>query len=270
MRGFVGLMIMCSACGFSTGASVGGGGDDGVTADASVDGAVPGVDAPVVPVVLPLFAASNQMLYRLDLDLHTTTAVGPIAPPSGTPIDVDGLALSGTTLLGITNGGGQLITIDRQSAAVTSAVTLSPTNTWGGLTVIPAGDLGPAPVVLAGTPSDGSLYRIDPVTGAVAMIGSFGGGYQFFSDLAWVHGVGLFATLTGGDCSDVCFARLDPTTGLATAFRRNLGTNLYGMSGYRDKLWAFNNAGPVLSVNQTTGIMAIEFDPVINWTEAAQ
>ncbi len=260
---------MFSACGFSTGASVGGGGggDDGVAADANADGAA---DAPVVPVVLPLFAASNQMLYRLDLDLHTTTAIGPIAPPSGTPIDVDGLALSGTTLLGITNGGGQLITIDRQTATVTSALTLTPTNTWGGLTVIPAGDLGATPVVLAGTASDGKLYRIDPATGAVGMIGSFGGGYRLFSDLAWVHGVGLFATLSGGDCADVCFAKLDPTTGVATPFRKNLGTNLYGMSGYRDRLWAFNNAGPVLSVNQTTGVMAIEFDPVINWTEAAQ
>jgi len=42
------------------------------------------------------------------------------------------------------------------------------------------------------------------------------------------------------------------------------------MSGYRAKLWAFNSAGPVLSVTQTNGLMAIEMDPMIPWTEAAQ
>lgn len=261
---------MVSACGFSTSASVGdGGGDDGgATPDASIDTPVE-VDAPPL-VPLPLYAASNQMLYRLDVDLHSSTLVGPIAPSSGAPIDVDGLALSGSTLLGISNGGGQLLTIDRDTAVVTSSLMLTPVNTWGGLTVIPAGDLEATPVVLAGTSSDGKLYRIDPGTGVVGMIGSFGGGYRFFSDLAWVHGAGLFATLTGGDCSDVCFARIDPATGAATPFRKNLGPNLYGMSGYRAKLWAFNNAGPVLSVNQTTGVMAIEFDPLVAWTEAAQ
>ncbi len=260
---------MISACGFSTQPSNPGGGDDGVTPDASID-AAKDIDAPVTPVALPLFAASNQMLYRLDVDAHTSMLVAAIATPGGSSIDVDGLALFGTTLLGITAGGTELITIDHETAAVTGRVNLTPPNTWGGLTVIPAGDLGPLPLVLAGTPSDGKLYRIDPTTGVVGMVGSFGGSYRFFSDLAWVHGVGLFATLTGGNCTDVCFARIDPVTGAATPFRWNLGTNLYGMSGYRDKLWAFNNAGPVLSVNQTTGVMAIEFDPQIAWTEAAQ
>lgn len=268
VRGLVGSLIMLSACGFSTRASSGGSGDDGTPVDARADGAI---DSPIVtPVALPLFAASNQMLYRIDLEQHLPTLIGPIAPPSGTPIDVDGLALYGTTLIGISHGGGSLLTIDHTTATVTNELALSPANTWGGLTVIPAGDLGPAPIVLAGTSSDGKLYRIDPATGVVGAVGPFNNGYQFFSDLAWVHGVGLFATLQYGDCVDVCFAKIDPMTGAATVFRRNLGRNLYGMSGYRGTLWAFNNLGPVLSVNQTTGVMAIEFDPQIPWTEAAQ
>ena len=258
---------MFSACGFSTPASVGGAGDDGTTADAGVDAAI---DSPITPIALPLFAASNQMLYRIDVDQHTSTLIGPIAPTSGAPIDVDGLALYGSTLIGISHGGGELLTIDHDTARVTNQITLSPPNSWGGLTVIPAGDLEATAVVLAGTTSDGRLFRIDPGTGVVGAIGSFTNGYQFFSDLAWVHGVGLFATLQGGDCVDVCFAKINPTTGAATTFRWNLGRNLFGMSGYHDKLWAFNNAGPVLSVNQTSGVMAIEFDPQIPWTEAAQ
>ena len=49
-----------------------------------------------------------------------------------------------------------------------------------------------------------------------------------------------------------------------------IGANLFGLSGYRDRLWAFNSAGPVLAVNQTSGSMTVEFDPLIEWTEAAQ
>src|SRR4051812_10457346 len=200
--------MVFSACGFSTPASnTGGGGDDGtMPPDASIDAAPDAGDA---PVNLPLFAASNQMLYKLDVDAQTSTLIGPIEPSGGSPVGLDGLALSGHTLLGISDGGGQLMTIDKDSAIVTSSVPLTPAGQWGGLTVIPAGEMGAAPILLAGEPNNAALYRVDPTTGAVTAIGSFGGAYKFFSDLAWVHGVGLFATLTGGNCMDVCFAKID-------------------------------------------------------------
>ncbi|MBL9013693.1 MAG: hypothetical protein JNL83_05935 [Myxococcales bacterium] len=270
MRGAALLTVLLPACGFSSPGSSGGGGggDDGPAPDASVDAAEPdsGGDA---PVNLKLYAASNQMLYRLDVDLKTSTLIGPIGP-AGDPIDIDGLALYGHTLIGITDGGGNLISIDKDTGLTTSTITLSPQGPWGGMTVIPAGELEAMPVVLAGLATDGQLYRIDPATGFVGAIGSFGGAYRFFSDLAWVKGAGLYGTLTGGNCQDVCFAKIDPATGAATVFRSNLGTNLFGLSGYRGTLWAFNSAGPILSVNQTSGLMAIEFDPQIPWTEAAQ
>ena len=265
------LTVLVSACGFSSpggSGGGGGGGDDDPTPDASVDAAEPDAGGEA-PVNLKLYAASNQMLYRLDVDLKTSTLVGPIGP-TGDPIDIDGLALYGHTLIGITDGGGNLISIDKDTGLTTSTLTLTPLGAYGGMTVIPAGELEQLPVVLAGLANDGQLHRIDPATGFVGAVGSFGSGYRFFSDLAWVKGAGLYATLTGGNCQDVCFAKIDPTTGAATVFRSNLGTNLYGLSGYRGKLWAFNSAGPILSVNQTTGLMAIEFDPQVPWTEAAQ
>jgi hypothetical protein len=268
VRGLVGLCLI-SACGFSTGTPNGNSGDDGVAPDASAD-AAPEIDASVVPLKLPLYAASHQMLYEIDVDLKTSKAVGPIKPVGLNSVDVDGLALFGQQLIGISDGGDSLLKIDRLTGTITSTVPLTPAGTWAGLTVIPAGDLEATPVVLAGTPSDGKLYRIDPDTGAVTMVGSFTSGYTFFTDLAWVHGSGLYATLTSGNCASVCFAKINPATGSAVAFRTTLGTNLYGMSGYRDRLWAFNNAGPVLSVDRTTGTMAIELDPQIAWTEAAQ
>ncbi len=262
---------MLSACGFSSPAAVsdpGGGGDDGgpgPAPDASVD-----APEPEAEVNLPLYAASNQMIYKLDVDQQTSMLVGPVRRSGGTSVNVDGLALYGHTLIGLSDGGVELISIDKDDGSILTEKPLTPAGAWSGLTVIPAGELEPTPVVLSGLANDGKLYRIDATTGAVTAVGPFTNSYRFFSDLAWVKGEGLFATLTGGTCADVCFAKLDPTTGAATVFRSNLGTNLYGLSGYRGKLWAFNHAGPVLTVNLTTGLMAMAFDPQVPWTEAAQ
>ena len=260
-------MVM-AGCGFelAPGAPV----DDpagGPDAAVTIDAASP--DATVAP--LPLFAASNQMLHELDVDTKTTRLVGPIAQNGGAPIDVDGLALHGATLIGLTPGGSELLTIEPATANVTQRRTLTGATSLGGLTVSPAGEIQSDAIVFAG--SADRLVRINSSTGAVTSVGMFGQGMQFFSDLAWVKNVGLFATLHMGPCATVCLARINPSTGAATIIRSNLagiGANLFGLSGYRDRLWAFNSAGPVLAVNQSSGLMTLEFDPLIAWTEAAQ
>lgn len=235
--------------------------DAAVTVDSGPD-----IDAPP-PMPLPLFAASDQMLYAIDVDLLTTAAIGPIAM-GAEQFDVDGLALHGANLIGLSPGGAELITIDPSSAVVTSRVTLLPAGPYGGLTVAPAGELGNEAVVFAGR--NAQLFKINTATGATTLVGSWGGGMAFFSDLAWVKGVGLFATLQGVSCFGVCFAKINPATGAATTFRTNLSPNLFGLSGYREQLWALDGAGPVLTVNQSTGVLTLSFDPSIPWTEAAQ
>jgi hypothetical protein len=258
-----------AGCSFDLAPNATGGGDGpdaGADAAATADASP---DAQAAP--LPLFAASNQMLHELDVDAKTTRLVGPIAQGTSTPIDVDGLALHGAMLIGLTPGGGDLITIDPATANVTQRTTLAPAGPVGGLTVAPAGEIQTDAIVFAG--SDDKLVRINAATGVVTTIGTFGQGMRFYSDLAWVKGVGLFATLHQGSCFDVCLARINPSTGAATVFRSNLtgvGANLFGLSGYRDRLWAFNSAGPVLAVDQATGWLTLEFEPLIQWTEAAQ
>lgn len=264
----VALILVVGGCGFSISAGSPSGGDDAPEVDAGV-GAPPADAAPdVPPPPLPLYAASNQMLHQIDVDAKVATLVGPIAEAGGTAIDVDGLALHGATLIGLTPGGGELITIDPATATVTQRRTVTPAGPVGGLTVAPAGSVETGPVVFAG--GDYALRRIDPATGVVTTVGSWGQNMRFFSDLAWVSGQGLYATLQGGPCATICFARVDPATGTATVFRSDLVSNLYGLSGYRGQLWAFHFSGPVLSVRMTDGLMSLLFDPLIPWTEAAQ
>ena len=261
-------MVVAAGCGFELSPGAPGGGDPTTGPDAAM-AADASPDATVAP--LPLFAASNQMLHELDVDAKITRLVGPIAQNAGTPIDVDGLALAGTMLIGLTPGGSELITIDPATANVIQRRGLTGATSLGGLTVSPAGEIQSDAIVFAG--GTDRLVRINAATGAVTTVGMFGQGMQFFSDLAWVKGVGLFATLHMGPCATVCLARINPATGAATIIRSNLagiGANLFGLSGYRDRLWAFNSAGPVLAVNQASGLMTLEFDPLIAWTEAAQ
>ena len=283
MRG-IGLVLSVAAggCGFTL-TNSGNVGDDQI--DALVDAAVGGddarppdapstqpIDAPPQPAERKWYAASDTMLYQIDVDARTATPVGVIQTSSPVQtFDVDGLAFDGTNLLGLSSGSTELLVIDPATAAVTARRTISPAGSYGGLTVAPAGEAGPSAVVFAGSGS--KLVKIDPATGAATTIGTFGywgGTLQFFSDLAWVSGDGLYATLQGGYCNTRCFARVNATTGSAVAFRSDLTGSLYGLSGYRGSLWTLHHDGPVLRVDRTNGAMTTAFDPGVAWTEAAQ
>lgn len=240
-------------------------------ADAGIDSTIEEPDAPIdaAPVERPLFAVSETMLYQLDVDAKTATPIGEIASNT-TPVRVGGLAFDGTNLLGLSQNGAELLTIDPSTAAVTARRAISPASTYYGLTVAPAGEAGPSAVVFAGV-QGGKLVRIDAATGAATTMGDYGGGMSFYSDLAWVSGVGLFITLQGGGCNTRCIAKLDPNTGVATPIRTDLMFDVYGLSGYRGSLWGLHHTGPVTPVSMTNGIMTnIMFNPGIAWTEAAQ
>ena len=260
--------VAIGGCGFQL-TTTGAVGDD-ARPDAG-DDATP--DAPIVdsppPMEPKLYAASDTMLYALDVDQKTAEVVGQIAM-GPTVFDVGGLAFDGTNLLGLSDDGSELLVIDPSTAAVTARRAISPAGTYYGLTVAPAGEAGPAAVVFAGA-TGSRLVTIDPATGTSATVGGYGNGMSFYTDLAWVNGVGLFITLQNGPCTPKCFAKLDPMSGVATPIRTNLTANVYGLSGYRGMLWALLNSGPVMLVNQADGIMSsVNFDPQIAWTEAAQ
>lgn len=265
--------VAASGCGFQL--STNGAADDGDDAiDAGPDSAL-APDAPpadTAPIARKMFAAADTMLYTIDVDTKTATLVGEIRDGSET-FDVDGLAWDGTQLLGLNAGATQLLIIDPDTAAVSARRTISPAGTYGGLTVAPAGEAGPAAVVFAGSTT--KLVTIDIATGAVTTVGSFGywgGNLSFFSDLAWVSGVGLHVTLQGGYCNTRCFARVNHTTGLSTIpYRADITGDYFGLSGYRGSLWALHHEGQILSVDPTMmGKMTTLFDAGVGWTEAAQ
>jgi hypothetical protein len=260
--------VVIGGCGFqlTTGNAVG----DDTQSDAAPDSTPPPDEAvDSAPIERKLFAASDTMLYELDVDLKTATLVGSFTM-GPTEFDVGGLAFDGTHLIGLSDNGSELLTIDPSTAAVTARRAISPADTYYGLTVAPAGEAGPTAVVFAGA-AGSKLVRIDTATANASTVGTYGSGLTFYSDLAWVTGKGLFMTMQNGPCSPKCFARIDHATGAATPIRMNLTANVFGLSGYRGMLWALHNEGAVMLVNQADGYMtSLNWVEQINWTEAAQ
>jgi len=172
-------------------------------------------------------------------------------------------------LLGLTNAPTKLYAIDPATGRGTKIANLDNTSEqfWGASTA-PAGEVETGAVVYGGTPS-GSLFRIDPATGHVSTVGSFGNGLSVSGDIVWVEGVGLMGTMNGAGCDD-CLARISPTTGLATVVQ-NLGMNdCYATGSVAGRLFVFRGNGTGYEVDPQTGNTLDMWNmPGATWSVAA-
>ena len=231
-----------------------------------IDGVTPpDVDAPVtsdappdtVVVARPLYASSDNMLYRVDIDGHTAVQIGNMGQ------SMDALAFANGMVIGIPSTFDSLMTIDPATAQVVSSVTLSSTHTYWGLTV--AGTV----IYAATDDSSNNLYTISP-TGTVTLVGTFGDSMTVAGDLAWV-GNKLYVSLENGSCDPQCIATVNPATGVATPIRTDAPGDMWGLSGYRGQLWALRGSGEIDSVDTTTGALTKSFiASSIDWWEGTE
>ncbi len=249
-----------------------GSGVDGNPVDSGLfDGPPITPDAP--DVARPLYALSGASLYQIDLLAMTSTLVAPITS-GGTPVQsLDGLGFDGANLIGLDHGSTSLLVIDPTTAAIIATKTLGMPGLLGGLTVIPANEVGNAqPMFLAA--SGDKLYRITPVSGAVTELGTFSGGATFSSDLAWVHGHGLYVTLhvmaNGGGTDGTDLVQIDPANASTIADLRGGYNNINGLSGYRGHLWGVSQGGNVYAIDPASGMLMQKLTGGPPYTEAAQ
>jgi hypothetical protein len=250
-----------------------GSGDAGANdPDAAISDAPPVLpDAP--DIARPLYALSGASLYQIDMLAMTSTLVAPITSGGVDVDDLVGLGFDGTSLIGLDSGAANLLVIDPVTATVTAQKALDTPGVVAGLTVIPAHEIGnAAPIYLAASPD--SLYAITPVSGAVTLIGSFADGSAFNTDLAWVHGHGLYATMRmpgpQPNSSAVDLVRIDPATAATLAVVHAGYNNINGLSGYRGKLWGVSQGGVVYAIDPGTGALTGKLFGGPPYTEAAQ
>jgi hypothetical protein len=126
-----------------------------------------------------------------------------------------------------------------------------PGSSNNGLTFLPDGNL-------LASDSAGDLKRINPATGAVTDLGTFGNGLSSAGDLVAVANGTLYGvsatTAGGGDGSgNNVLLRIDPATGHATVVGPIGYGNVWGLAYVNSTILGFTTGGQILRIDPQTG-----------------
>ena len=206
------------------------------------------------PIVQPaddavVYGHSATMLFTVDPD---TLAVKPVANfvwPSG-PDEMTDIALDKDgNMVGISFGA--VYAIDKSNAKCTFLSHFSGAS-FNGLSFIYATVADVGQEILVGASTDGSVYKINPMTGAQTLIGSYGSGWGSSGDLVSVAGA-TYATVSGPFDSSDTLVTVDPTTGKATKIGSTGVSNIWGLGYWKQKLFGFTESSGLVLININTG-----------------
>jgi hypothetical protein len=257
------LVGACSGCGpvHVTGPDGGGGagvnpartpGADGPAPFLNLpDGGIPEAGGDVAAVLgIVVYAHSADRLFRVDPDSLDVREVG-VFHRQGAPTSFVG----GVTDIAIDRAGrivglttAELLEIDALDAACKTIAQLPSGPLFNGLSWV-RGDQMTEELVATGF--DGSVYRIDRVTGASSLKGMLGAELRSSGDLVSVASYGTLATVTGtrGDV----LVRMDPTTGRAAAIGPIGFEKVWGLGFWGNRVFGFTDLGQFLLVDPNTG-----------------
>lgn len=234
------------------------GGDDDGRADADPnqpdadpsqpDGGSPPGDGVIV-------AHSADALYRLNPETRELTLVGNFGWPdfademTDIAIDKDGLVI-GVSFTDV-------YVVDIETARCTRLSTLSgASDSFNGLSFLPAGTLDPNVEALVGTTVDGEVFRINPQTGATTFIGTYGNGLGSSGDLFSVEGFGTIATVVDSGGTEQ-LASINPQTGAATVIGPTGVSGLWGVAFWEGHLYGFSDGGQMVELDPATGVATV-------------
>ncbi len=209
--------------------------------DAQVD-SMPRTDA--APVQAYMYVHTRDELFIVDDQVFSLLPIGPFA--NGEDITDLAVAPSGN-LFGISKT--KLFAIDRNTgAAAFKADVGGVTNV--GLTFLRDGNL-------LATDATGGVRKIDPDTGVVTEIGTFGGGYATAGDLVAVADGTMYAISDKGPVGDEqdnnVLLTIDTSTGVATPIGQIGYGRVFGCAYANGKVYAFTAAGEIIEINRATG-----------------
>jgi hypothetical protein len=201
------------------------------------------VSAQAAPIAFSVRAEGDDQLYAVDLGAGTVSAIG----PSGFA-DIEGLTIHPATgqLYGWDDSTDQLVLINPGTGAGTAVGPSGIAPVDVGLTFDQAGNLWLAD---EGGASNGSLYSVNPLTGAAALVGSLG---RDITGLASRNGV-----IFGVDPDVNSLVTINTATGAATLVGGvGLGFNIDDTGIDFDEagtLWGIGDTGIIFTINTTTG-----------------
>ena len=226
--------------------SNGGGGDSANTGQASV------------------YAHTADTLYRVDPDTFAITAVGPFGLTGfGEAMTDLGIDANGN-LVGVSFSSVYSVNASTGHATLLSSGSIG--QQFNGLSFVPSAG---GPDILIGTDNvDGTVYQVNPMTGATTPIGNMGGSYTSSGDVVSVAGFGTVQTVPGST-HDV-LVKLAPGTYAATPIGTNTGFNeIFGLGFWKGKVFGFTSAGQIITIDPMTGVGTQVATTSMSWYGAA-
>ncbi len=261
MRGAC-VLVVFAACGKSTSGAPDAGAPDALAiADAPPDA--------FVPFAGYIYAHSYTDLYTIDPRTTAVVHVGAFGWPTGmeqemmTDLAVD----MNDKVTGISFDA--VFDVDPKTAAATYLAPL--TASFNGLSYVPASELGQTgDDVLVGTALDGTVWRIDPTTGASTQIGSFGGGWISSGDLVSVKGFGTVATVNASDPDAIDYlARVDFMNGGKVTPIGSTGMyDVWGLGFWGGKVYGFVATDEIVELDLVSGAATTLTKGPMNWCGA--
>lgn len=213
-----------------------------------------------------VYVHSYQNLYAVDPETLDVSLIGTFDWPGGagselmTDIAVD----KDNNIVGVTFGG--LWAIDHDTAHVTYLTDLSGQE-FNGLSYLPVGTIDPDHETLVGTGLNGTVWTIDPTTGAETQLGAYGGQIISSGDIVSVEGFGTVATVKNGGEMDY-LARIDPTNGAATIIGPTGYADIWGIGYWRNKVFGFVATNQFVLIDVDTGAATYVSTGPENWAGA--
>lgn len=202
-----------------------------------------------------VFGHSENTLYCVDTISRSVSEVGVF---NGCTYVAD-IALDESSNIYASTGTG-LFYVETNTAHCTRIATGTFPNS---LSFVPAGTIQPDRETLVGY-QGGDYVKIDPSTGAVTKIGEIGDGLQSSGDIVSAKGGKTFVTVKGKGCAD-CLVEVDPATGKLTHNWGPIGKpDVFGLAFWAGELYAFTNAGELLLVTISTGVLVATPIPITN------
>jgi hypothetical protein len=201
--------------------------------------------------VTSVYAHTADALYRVDPDTLAITKIGNFGWSNGGDQMTDLAIDNAGEMIGISYNS--VYRVD-PTTAVATRLSNRLTGGFNGLSFVPAAMLGQTgDDVLVGTRnSDGSVFRINPMTGDATAIGNMGG-FTSSGDLVAVSG---FTVLTADNgLSADRLVRLAPNTFAATPIGTSIQfSEIWGVAYWKDKIFGFTSGGDFITIDPNTGV----------------
>ena len=226
--------------------------DDGSLGTA--DSGVPMIDASITPIVdaAPLvtrmYVHTRDKLYIIDDMNFSLTEVGDFNPENGSSMLDLAITPDGEIY---TLSRDALFKVDRNTAQATKIGDVAGDFNVG-MTFLIDG-------TLLATDANGGVRKIDPQTGAVTELGSFGSGYATAGDLVGIADGRMFAISDMGPNGDEetnnVLITINPDTGVFVESIGQIGFGrVFGSAVANNKVYAFTDEGYVIEINPSTGV----------------